>query len=69
MKKITNGNTAEIYEYDENKICKLFYSNYPNDYINHEFNNANIIWELGIRTPKAPSFAEILNKIININYI
>lgn len=53
MKKITNGNTAEIYEYDENRICKLFNANYPNDYINHEFNNANILYELGIRTPKA----------------
>ena len=56
MKLITKGNTAEIYEYGDNLICKLFYPQYPTDYIVHEFHNATMAWELGIRTPKAHRF-------------
>ena len=53
MKLMAKGNTAEIYEYGDNLICKLFYPQYPTDYIEHEFHNATMAWELGIRTPKA----------------
>lgn len=53
MKLIAQGNTAEIYEYGKNRICKLFYSEYPEDYVSHEFDNATMAWKLGIRTPKA----------------
>ena len=44
MEVIANGNTAEICEYGNNLICKLFYNRYPNLYIAHEFNNAKEIW-------------------------
>lgn len=53
MNLITKGNTAEIYEYGDNLICKLFYLQYPADYIKHEFYNAALAGKLGIRTPKA----------------
>ena len=53
MKLIAKGNTAEIYEYGDNLICKLFYPQYQTDYIEHEFHNATMAWKLGIRTPKA----------------
>ncbi len=53
MKRIAQGNTAEIYEYGENLICKLYYPEYPSDYVKHEFYNATVAWKLGIRTPKA----------------
>lgn len=53
MKFIAKGNTAEIYAYGENLICKLFYPQYPAKYIEHEFHNASMAWRLGIRTPKA----------------
>lgn len=53
MKLIAKGNTAEIYEYGENLICKMFYPEYPMDYIKHEFDNANAVVKMGIRTPKA----------------
>ena len=46
-------NTAEIYEYGDNLICKLFYPQYPTKIIEHEFCNATMAWKLGIRTPKA----------------
>ena len=53
MRLIAKGNTAEIYEYGDNLICKLFYPQYQTDYIEHEFHNATMAWKLGIRTPKA----------------
>ena len=53
MRLIAKGNTAEIYEYGNNLICKLFYPQYPVAYIEHELHNSNMVWELGIRTPKA----------------
>ena len=53
MELIAKGNTAEIYEFGNNLICKLFYPNYPKDYIKHEFYNATVVRKLGIRTPKA----------------
>lgn len=53
MELIAKGNTAEIYEFGNNLICKLFYPKYPKDYIRHEFYNATVVRKLGIRTPKA----------------
>ena len=51
MKLIAKGNSAEIYKQNENQICKLFYKNYPKQLVEHEFNNAKIIYQLGINTP------------------
>lgn len=53
MKLTAQGNTAEIYEYGDNLICKLFYPQYPTETIKHEFYNATMAWKLGIRTPMA----------------
>ena len=53
MKLIAKGNSAEIYKQNENQICKLFYKNYPKQLVEHEFNNAKIIYQLGINTPFA----------------
>lgn len=53
MQLLTQGNTAQIYAYGNNLICKLFYAGYPIDYIEHEFDNAAMARDLGIRTPKA----------------
>lgn len=60
MEVIANGNTAEICEYGNNLICKLFYNRYPNLYVAHEFINAKEIWSLGIKSPKP-------HEIISIN--
>ena len=53
MKLLAQGNTAEIFEYNHSKVCKLFYQGYPQAYIDHEFYNANLIEKLEIRTPRA----------------
>ena len=58
MKIIAEGNTAEIYEYGEQKICKLFFEGYPGEYIEHEFNNSSAANRLGIKTPKAYGLIE-----------
>ena len=34
---LSRGNTAEIFDYSENKILKLFNKDYPELAINHEF--------------------------------
>lgn len=53
MKLVSKGNTAEIFEYDDNLICKLFYAGYPSVYIEHEFDNAKAVFQTGIKTPRA----------------
>ena len=53
MRRIAIGNTAEIYGYGEKRICKLFYSGYPSEFVQHELRNAIMAEKLGIRTPKA----------------
>lgn len=51
-KKIAEGNTAEIYEYGKDRICKLFRINYPEEAIRQEFNNASVLYEKTHRAPK-----------------
>lgn len=53
MNYICKGNTAEIFEYGDKRVCKLFYPNYPLEYIQHEFSNSELSCMLGINTPKA----------------
>jgi len=53
MKLIAKGNTAEIIEKNENLICKLFNSGYTKLYVEHEFENAKTVFQMGIKTPRA----------------
>lgn len=57
---LSRGNTAEIFDYSEDKILKLFQKDYPEMAIKHEFENSKILFDLGIKTPKA-------YEIINLN--
>lgn len=52
MKKIGNGKTADVFEYNDEKVCKLFHKGYPQEYARMEFNNARILFNLGISVPK-----------------
>lgn len=45
MKVIAKGNTAEILEYNENQICKLFNWGHPKMYVEHEFDNAKKVYQ------------------------
>lgn len=31
------GNTAEVFEYGEGKVCKLFFPGYPKDAVEREY--------------------------------
>lgn len=62
MKQIAIGNTAEIFDYKEGKILKLFKSGYPIENIQREFNNSSIVNKFEIPSPKA---YEILTNFID----
>jgi len=53
MKLIAKGNTAEIYDYAEGVICKLFYAGYPVNSVKFELNNARILYNLELPVPKS----------------
>lgn len=38
------GNTAEVYDYGNGKVCKLFFEGYPYEYVELEYKNANEIY-------------------------
>lgn len=50
---IQKGNTAEVFDYDGERVCKLFYQGMPYEYVQQEFENARNFFELGIRVPEA----------------
>ena len=58
MKLIATGNTSEVFEYDEGKVCKLFKDGYPLDNIKREFNNTLLMNTTSINTPKAYEIIE-----------
>lgn len=52
MRLVGKGNTAEVYEYGNKKVCKLFYEGYPHDYVALEFRNALEMHKNGIKIPQ-----------------
>lgn len=62
MKIIGIGNTAEVYEYGEGKVCKLFVEGYPREYVELEYGNAEEMYRLGIRVPKPYELVLIENR-------
>ena len=58
MKLIATGNTSEVFEYDEGKVCKLFKDGYPLDNIKREFDNTLLMNTTSINTPKAYEIIE-----------
>ncbi len=52
MKLLGKGNTAEVFEYGEGKVCKLFYEGYPREYVELEFQNAREMYDCGISVPQ-----------------
>jgi len=45
------GNTAEVFEYGEDKVCKLFFLGYPKDAVEREYRNAKEVYRLGLPVP------------------
>ena len=52
MNFICSGNTADIYEYDSGRICKVYKSWFPEEYITIESCNAAKAAAVGIRVPE-----------------
>ena len=52
MKKIGEGNTAEIFQLDANRILKLFKPGYSKESMLHEYRNHQIVSELQENVPK-----------------
>lgn len=58
MERIGIGNTAEVFAYKKDKVCKLFYKGYPLDSVKREFNNSRLVNSLNIPSPKADELIE-----------
>lgn len=52
------GNTAEVFDYGEGKVCKLFYEGYPKDAVKREFRNATEVQRQGLPVPKVFELVE-----------
>lgn len=67
MLVIGRGNTAEVMEMDNQKVCKLFYEGYPYSAVEREYNNAKLMQTMNLPIPKV---YEIVNweKRIGIVY-
>lgn len=62
MKLINKGYTAEVYDYGDNKICKLFNENFPDFAVKYELNNAKIIQKTSIKVPRVYNIIEMNNR-------
>lgn len=56
------GNTAKVYEYDENRVIKLFYEGYPKEDVIKEFNNASKVMECSFFKPKVHTLTIVDNR-------
>lgn len=50
---IRQENTAQVFEYGGEKVCKLFYQAIPYEYVQQEYKNARKLFEWGICVPEA----------------
>lgn len=50
---IGKGGTAEVIEYGEVKVCKLFYEGQPEEFVKLEYENAKEMYKNRISVPRA----------------
>ena len=62
MNSLGKGNTAEVFEYANGKVCKLFFEGYPHEYIGLEFKNAKEMYRNKISVPKPFQMVMIDNR-------
>lgn len=62
MKLLDKGNTAEVIEYGNERVCKLFFEGYPHEYVSMEFQNAKEMYKNRIRSPKPFQMITIENR-------
>lgn len=59
LRLVGQGNTANVYEWEDGKVVKLFHQGYPQSSIRKEFENATFIKEMGFPKPKAYEILDI----------
>jgi hypothetical protein len=52
------GNTAEVFDFGDGKVCKLFRKGYPKESVEREFRNAKEVQRLGLPVPKVFELVE-----------
>ena len=52
------GNTAEVFDFGEGKVCKLFRKGYPKEAVEREFRNATEVHRQGLPVPKVFELVE-----------
>lgn len=62
MNLLGKGNTAEVFEYTNGKVCKLFFEGYPHEYVGLEFKNAKEMYRNKISVPKPFQMVMIKNR-------
>lgn len=62
MNLLGKGNTAEVFEYTNGKVCKLFFKGYPHEYIGLEFKNAKEMYRNKINVPQPFQMVMVENR-------
>jgi uncharacterized protein (TIGR02172 family) len=62
LKLIGQGRTADIFEYKENKVIKLYKNEFPEDAVNQEFLISKFVYSLGINTPQPYELTQLDNR-------
>lgn len=62
MKLLGKGNTAEVFAYGNERVCKLFYEGYPGEYVALEFQNSKEMYKNRIKIPKPFQMITIENR-------
>ncbi len=62
VKLLAQGNTAEVFEYETDKVCKLFHVGYPREYVELEYRNAKVVWQEGLPVPNVYEIVERDNR-------
>ncbi|MCE7736517.1 MAG: phosphotransferase [Candidatus Heimdallarchaeota archaeon] len=57
-KPIALGRTAEVYNWNENQIVKLYYKTWGRENVEYEFKISNIVSDLGLQVPEVLELVE-----------
>jgi thiamine kinase-like enzyme len=57
------GNTAEVFDYEEGKVLKLFYKKYSQESVRKEYENSKLIMDLDLPSPDVYGLITIDNRL------
>lgn len=56
---IGKGMTAEVYEWEHDKVLKLYYEWFPKDWVNYEAQIGSLVYKAGVSSPEVYGILEI----------